>query len=141
MDTGKLIFLIIFSLSLIGCERPLHHKMNGLWVIEDFYEKDVDYLNTLSINTMTFTKEEIDIPRVYVDSNIKNEHWKNEKAKWEIIGYDHADSIIINSKNKLFHGKYELTFAKDKADNSIFAKLVAGDKVIILHKVEVNIKF
>ncbi|PIX09052.1 MAG: hypothetical protein COZ75_08775 [Flavobacteriaceae bacterium CG_4_8_14_3_um_filter_34_10] len=139
MDKSKLILLIILSLLLIGCEDSLNDKMNGLWLIEKIYIKDVDYINNLSINTISFTKENVSIPRVNIDSNMKNEQWKDEKAEWESINYGNSDTIAIKSYNKVFNGRYELTFSRDIEDNSIYAKLVGREKIIILHKVEFSI--
>jgi len=129
----KNFFLIIFMLIFfISCEKPLKENFEGIWEIEELSFKNENYLDKLFINSISFSSDSANLPGTHEFSGDSN-------AQWKIIEYQNSDSLVITSKNKIFDGRYNLLFATDQNDNSVYAKLISNRTVILLHKVNLGI--
>ncbi|WP_445735711.1 hypothetical protein [Mariniflexile sp.] len=123
----KISLLFLIMISLISCNESLKEKMNGLWILEEIYYEDKDYLDSISYKIVKIDEKNIMI------------HSTNEiNAEWDIIQYKGIDTLVINSNDKIFKGKFELLFALDTEDNSVFCKLLGEKTIIILHKIDLE---
>jgi len=125
-------FVFCASFFFISCKPSLEKKFEGMWTVEEINYKNENYIDKLYINVISFNENNVNIPEV-------NNYSGESLAQWEIIEYDKGDTLIIKSHNKIFDGRYKLTFAQDSKDNSVFAKLISKTTFVVLHKINLGI--
>lgn len=109
MKNKYFVFLILlFSCKMSVNQDNLKKKIDGMWDIYEMNYNHLDYKQELLINAFTvYSKDnKITIPET---TNYENEIFDNA-SKWDIVG---KDSLVINSLNVAFNGRYKINFFKD----------------------------
>jgi hypothetical protein len=103
----NLIIFILFSSCNLPKDKYIRKKLEGQWAIENFICGHSNYIDSFYVNFMVIE------PNGYISLPEGKNIAKDLKSEWILLTDENNDSLIINSKNNLFDGKYSLKFIKD----------------------------
>ncbi len=123
----KYISLTIFIL-LISCNsysKTIDEKLNGSWAIVEIKYQNINYQDSLFINTLFFEENNIiKLPETF--------QYENELTFYEL---DEKNLMLkISSKNQIFRGKYNLRFIKDSQKKLLGIELKSKSTYLIAYK-------
>jgi hypothetical protein len=123
----KYISLMIFIL-LISCNpysKTIDEKLNGSWAIEEIKYQNINYKDSLIMNTLFFEENNvIKLPETF--------NFENELTFYEL---DEKNLMInVSSKNQIFRGKYNLRFIKDSQKKILGIELKSKNTYLIAYK-------
>ncbi len=128
----SIILLITFTLSSCQNEEDLiFQKIIGQWAIQEITYKDENIKEYLIVNFMTFDKEYFTIPEIG-KHKAENEY---DKPQWNLnIKASNKKIIILDCKNPIFKGRYELKFYKNPEKQLLSISLKSKNTHIIANK-------
>lgn len=109
----------------LSCKSDLYNRVAGYWSIDtiEFYDEPV--YKSLIINTFSLDRSGgCTVPPIYWDKP----HSDVTVGNWKLIG---SDSLLIETFNPIFKGRYRFSFVKD-FDNKLLYIHLENQKTRIL---------
>ena len=115
------------NLSCEDSKEIFRKKIEGLWAIDSIYYNGENFKDSLYLNTLSFEKELVRIPKIegydYLNS-----------AAFYLETTNNTKKLIIRSKNHFFNGVYEVSFIKNEERKLLGMKLKSSKMTIIAYK-------
>jgi hypothetical protein len=133
----KLYTLILLFL-LNSCSyfnSNINNKLIGLWQIDSFKKNDLNYVDSLYINTLIFKETSIGLSVVLP----KTENFESEYAYAKLNKKENI--LSIESINPNFRGVYKVVFFKNYEKKLLGIKLESDKNEIIAYKAQQDFEF
>ena len=124
----KYIYLLIFAF-FISCNpysKTIDEKLNGSWAIEEMKYQNLNYKDSLLINTLFFEDNNfISLPDTF--------GYEKENVKYELENGNKI-FITINSKNSIYNERFEVKFIKNEQKKLLGIDLISKNTSIKAYK-------
>lgn len=118
----KIMFFLLFCMGCKNENEKMIDKLSGQWAIDSISYKNIDYKNELRINFMVLDIEnKISLP---ASTNFEKDH----DTKW-FVNYE-KNTLLINSKDEVFNGNYNLIFIKNPKEKLLGIELKSDSTFI-----------
>ncbi|WP_127845821.1 hypothetical protein [Psychroflexus aestuariivivens] len=124
---SRISLLLFFLINSCINSYETSKSIPGSWVIENISYTGIDYKDSLGYNMIFFETAKnnkiVTIPRTSYSNRVI--------SKWNQLEDNY---ILINSSNKLFNGKFEIKYFRDKKRNLIGAIFESNNTTIEAYK-------
>jgi len=121
------ILLLLFLFISCANSYETSKSISGSWIIENISYTGINFKDSLGYNMIFFenvnNNKIVTIPRTTYSNRVI--------SKWSQL---EGDYILINSSNKLFNGKFEIKYFRDKKRNLIGAIFKSNNTSIEAYK-------
>jgi hypothetical protein len=129
-----LVFLLIFC-SCSNLNNRTESKLLGLWQLNSFKKDNLNYTDSLFINTLIFKKGKLGLYVVLP----KTENHESEDAYVRLN--ESKELLSIESVNPNFRGVYKIIFFKNEYNKLLGVKLKSDKNELIAYKAQQDFVF
>lgn len=130
----KIIFFLLFCFGCKNKNEIITDKLSGQWAIDSISYNGINYKNDLRINFIVFDQEnKISLPA-------SDYFEKDYDAKWFLKHDNEKNILLINCKDEVFNGKYNLIFIKNQEKKLLGIELKSDSTFVRAYKFFQNFK-
>lgn len=123
-----IIFVLFCSCSFLN--NGTEDKLLGLWQIDSFNMSNLNYIDSLYLNTLIFKEGSLGMSLVLPQTESYNREYAYVKLN------EKESSLSIESVNPNFRGVYKIIFFKNQEKQLLGVKLESNKNVIIAYKAQ-----